>query len=123
MPDVIPCERFLSRALSQLVHCPCCICCTASWTLLESSLSRMSLMTMSLLSFPSAFDHHFVVDDPCPLQSVRVFTITSLILRHSLAWTMASSTHSISYQSMVGCTVFKTRYSESCHIIFFQDGF
>ena len=49
--------RDLCKALSQLVHCVCWSCWTAFWTLLESSFSRISLMTMSLFSFPSAFDH------------------------------------------------------------------
>ena len=69
--------RDFCRALFQLVHYPSWGCWTAFWTLLESSLSRISLMTMSLFSFPSAFDHHFAVDDLSPLRSVC--PITSLI--------------------------------------------
>ena len=35
-----------------------------------NSLSRISLMTMSLFSFTFAFDHHFAVDEPSPWRSV-----------------------------------------------------
>ena len=108
--------RDFCRALSQLVHCPCWGCWTAFCTFLESSLSRISLMTMSLFSFPSAFDHHFAVDDPSPLRSVWVCPITSLILRHSLASSTASTTFHFLPVFMVGCTVFTTGSSESSNI-------
>ena len=75
--------RDFCRALSQLIHCPCCGCWTAFWTLLE--FSQISLMKMSLFSFRSAFDHHFVtdIDEPSPLWSGWVCPITSL------AWSVA----------------------------------
>ena len=56
--------RDFCSALSQLVHCPCCGCWTAFWTLLQPSLSGNSLMPICLFSFPPAFDHHFAVDHP-----------------------------------------------------------
>ena len=62
--------RDFCRSLSRLVHCPCCGCWTAFWTILESSFSRIALMTMPLFSLPSAFDHQFVTDEPSPLRPV-----------------------------------------------------
>ena len=62
--------RDICKALSQIVHCPCWSCWTAFWTLLESSFIRILLITVSLFSFPSVFDHHFVTDEPIPLRSV-----------------------------------------------------
>ena len=103
--------RDFCSALSRLVHCPCCGCWTALWILLESSL-----MTMSLFSFPSTFDHHFALDDPSPLWSLWVCPITSLIVRHSLAWSTASTTFHSLPLFMVGCTVFTTEFSESSNI-------
>ena len=104
--------RDFCKVLSQLDHCLCCGCWTAFWTLLESSFSQISLITMSLLSFPSVFDHHFVTDEPSPLRSVWDCPITSLILRHYLASSVASTTFHFLPVLMVGCTVFTTGSSE-----------
>ena len=74
-------------------------------SLLESWFSRISLMTMSLFSFHSAFDHHFVTDQPRRLWSVRSSTSFSYSLKHSLAWSVASKTFHSLPVFMVGCTV------------------
>ena len=109
--------RDICKALSQLVYCPCWGCWTAAfWTLLESSFIRISLITMSLLSFASVFEHHFVTDEPRPLRSVWVCPATSFILRHSLASSIASTTFHFLPVSMVGCTVFRTGSSESSNM-------
>ena len=71
---------------------------------------------MSLLSFPSVFDHHFVTDEPRPLRSVWDCPITYLILRHSLASSIASTTFHFLPVLMVGCTVFTTGSSESSNM-------
>ena len=108
--------RDLCKALSQLGRCPCWGCWTAFWTFLESSFIRISLITMSLLSFPSVYDHHIVTDEPSPLRSDWVFPITSLILRHSLAASIASTSFHFLPVLMVGCTVFTTGSSESSNM-------
>ena len=109
--------RDFCRALTQLVHCPCWGCWTAFWILVESSLSRISLMTLSLFSFPSDFDHHFAEDDPSLLRSVWICPITSLILRHSLTSSTVLTTFHLPPVFIVSSIVFTTGSSKSSNIM------
>ena len=119
-------EGDFCRALSQLVHCP--LLRLLDCLLVPSGIFFTHISFMTLCS-PSAFDHHFVTDGPNPLQSVSICPITSLILRHSLAWSMAMRTFPLLSVFMVGCTIFMTGSSESSDMqrsdfatfVFFQD--
>ena len=62
--------------------------------------------------WPSAFDHHFVTDKPGLLWPFWVLRFTSLNLRHSLPWYVASLNFFLPVL-IVSCTVFTTGSSES----------
>ena len=107
--------RDFCRALSQLVHCRCCGCWTAFWTLLESSFSRISLMTMYLFSFLSAFDHHFVTDENQPFAVSLI--LSNYFSNLKAVFGLICGFYNFLFPVLVvGCTVFTTGSSESSNM-------